>query len=77
MNKEKEIVEIEGSVSELLSGDLFLVTTRQGYELLADLDWPLFSQQRSLAVGDTVIVKWSTGGSRPGRIVRLIAGTGP
>ncbi|MCK5475543.1 MAG: translation initiation factor IF-1 [Candidatus Pacebacteria bacterium] len=66
----KEIVQVEGTVTETLPGTKFKVKIDEGHELLAHISGRMRMNYIKILPGDTVIVEMSPYDLTKGRIVR-------
>ncbi|MCK5085533.1 translation initiation factor IF-1 [Candidatus Parcubacteria bacterium] len=66
----KEIVQVEGIVTETLPGTKFKVKIDEGHELLAHISGRMRMNYIKILPGDTVIVEMSPYDLTKGRIVR-------
>ena len=66
----KEIVQVEGTVTETLPGTKFKVQIDEGHELLAHISGRMRMNYIKILPGDTVIVEMSPYDLTKGRIVR-------
>jgi len=66
----KEIVQVEGIVTETLPGTKFKVKVDEGHELLAHISGRMRMNYIKILPGDTVIVEMSPYDLTKGRIVR-------
>jgi len=66
----KEIIQVEGSVTEVLPGTKFKVEINDGHELLAHISGKMRMNYIKILPGDKVIVEMSPYDLTKGRIVR-------
>jgi translation initiation factor IF-1 len=66
----KEIVQVEGSVTEVLPGTKFKVKIDDGHELLAHISGKMRMNYIKILPGDKVIVEMSPYDLTKGRIVK-------
>lgn len=66
----KEIVQVEGIITETLPGTKFKVKIDEGHELLAHISGRMRMNYIKILPGDTVIVEMSPYDLTKGRIVR-------
>jgi translation initiation factor IF-1 len=66
----KEIVQVEGNVTEVLPGTKFKVKIDDGHELLAHISGKMRMNYIKILPGDKVIVEMSPYDLTKGRIVR-------
>lgn len=66
----KEIIQVEGSVTEVLPGTKFKVQIDDGHELLAHISGKMRMNYIKILPGDKVIVEMSPYDLTKGRIVR-------
>jgi translation initiation factor IF-1 len=66
----KEIVQVEGSVTEVLPGTKFKVKVDDGHELLAHISGKMRMNYIKILPGDKVIIEMSPYDLTKGRIVR-------
>lgn len=66
----KEIVQVEGTVTETLPGTKFKVKIDEGHELLAHISGKMRMNYIKILPGDSVIVEMSPYDLTKGRIVR-------
>ena len=66
----KEIVQVEGTITETLPGTKFKVKIDEGHELLAHISGRMRMNYIKILPGDTVIVEMSPYDLTKGRIVR-------
>ncbi|MCK5466057.1 translation initiation factor IF-1 [Candidatus Parcubacteria bacterium] len=66
----KEIIQVEGSVTEVLPGTKFKVEINDGHELLAHISGKMRMNYIKILPGDKVIIEMSPYDLTKGRIVR-------
>lgn len=66
----KEIIQVEGSVTEVLPGTKFKVEIDDGHELLAHISGKMRMNYIKILPGDKVIIEMSPYDLTKGRIVR-------
>ncbi len=66
----KEIVQVEGNVTEVLPGTKFKVKVDDGHELLAHISGKMRMNYIKILPGDKVIIEMSPYDLTKGRIVR-------
>ena len=66
----KEIIQVEGSVTEVLPGTKFKVQIDDGHELLAHISGKMRMNYIKILPGDKVIIEMSPYDLTKGRIVR-------
>lgn len=70
MNR-SDVIDIEGTIGELMPSDRFSVLTDDGHLVLAALSGALARQAWAIKVGDRVTVQLAVDRPIPGRIFRL------